>query len=478
MPSSHYATARETIGDLVAGRISARECLDMAVVQNAQVTTKLNCVVNSDIEAARKAAQKIDDARARGAATGVLAGLPMTIKDGFDVAGMPALAGNPALKDRAKDCADADLVRRVKQEGAVVWGKTNVPLMLGDFQSYNAIYGTTNNPYDVSRTPGGSSGGAATALAAGITALEIGSDIGGSLRHPANFCGVLSLKPTWGTLSDRGHVPPLPGEYAPVDLGVMGPMARNAGDLRLLWNLLRGSAGAPQKDIAGLRIAVWDEEPGYPLAREVRAHVRKAAQALVHHGAAVDERRLPLGGEELMVTYAELLLPIFAAMFPPSVYDSFMAAREADLRAMAEGADTYSAAAYRVRSTASYRDFVRATVRRQAMKDRMAEFFASGIDAILCPISPLPAFPHSQDLPPIARTLDVDGGKVPYMTMLNWIALATALHLPAMAVPAGQTSRGLPVGVQLVGAWHQEDRLFDLAHVLEQELGGFSAPHL
>ena len=153
-------------------------------------------------------------------------------------ADLPATAGNPAFANRAKDCADAELVARTRKAGAVVWGKTNVPFMLGDFQSYNAIYGTTNNPYDVTRTPGGSSGGAAAALATGITPLEIGSDIGGSLRHPANFCGVCSLKPTWGVLPMRGHVPPPPGFDAELDLGVGGPMARNVGDLKLLWDVL------------------------------------------------------------------------------------------------------------------------------------------------------------------------------------------------------------------------------------------------
>ena len=188
------------------------------------------------------AAKSIDDARAHGAELGALAGLPMTIKDGYDVLNMPATSGAPMFADRAKDCLDADLVARTRKQGAVIWGKTNVPFMLGDFQSYNAIYGTTNNPYDVTRTPGGSSGGAAAALATGMTPLEIGSDIGGSLRHPANFCGVCSLKPTWGVLPMRGHVPPPPGFDADTDLGVGGPMARNVGDLKLLWDVLTCSA--------------------------------------------------------------------------------------------------------------------------------------------------------------------------------------------------------------------------------------------
>ena len=190
MTSPNYMTAREMIADLAAKRISARELLDAHVKQNDALTMQLNSVVATDIERARRDARAIDDARAKGEALGALAGIPMTIKDGFDVAGMPATSGNPAFAHRPKDCADADLVAAARGQGAVIWGKTNVPFMLGDFQSYNAIFGTTNNPYDSSRTPGGSSGGAAASLAASITPLEIGSDIGGSLRHPANFCGV------------------------------------------------------------------------------------------------------------------------------------------------------------------------------------------------------------------------------------------------------------------------------------------------
>jgi len=191
-----YATARQMLADLNAKRISARELLDAHLARNTALAASIHAVVAADPERARKDALAIDDARAKGASLGTLAGLPMTIKDGYDVEHMPATAGFPPFASRPKDCADAELVARTRAAGAVIWGKTNVPLMLGDWQSYNAIYGTTNNPYDVTRVPGGSSGGSAAALATGITPLEIGSDIGGSLRVPANFCGVCALKLT------------------------------------------------------------------------------------------------------------------------------------------------------------------------------------------------------------------------------------------------------------------------------------------
>jgi amidase len=474
----NYKTARDMLADLAAKRVSARELLDAHMARHEALHTRLNAVVETDIPRARDEAQAIDDARAKGMVLGALAGLPMTIKDGFDVEGMPATAGLPALAHRSRDCADADLVAAVRRRGAIVWGKTNVPLMLGDFQTYNDIYGTTNNPYDLSRTPGGSSGGAAAALAAGIAPLEIGSDIGGSLRHPANFCGVLSLKPTWGALSLRGHVPPMPGQYCELDLGVAGPMARNAGDLKFLWHVLRGTTVAPARGVEGARIAVWDEEDGFPLAAEIRDGVRRAADALERAGAIVERAKPDIAGLALVDVYLALLWPIIAAGFPEELFKSFAAQREADEKAVQSGANLFSPELFRLRATASYRDVLAVMTKRQAMKDRASGFFALGWDAILCPISPVAAFTHRHAQPMASRTLDVDGIAAPYLTMMWWIALATALHLPAIAVPAGQTADGLPVGVQFVGAWDHEDRLFDLATALENQLGGFRPPAL
>ncbi|HTO41382.1 MAG TPA: amidase family protein, partial [Rhizomicrobium sp.] len=357
-------------------------------------------------------------------------------------------------------------------------GKTNVPFMLGDIQSYNEIYGTTNNPYDVARTPGGSSGGAAAALAAGITPLEIGSDIGGSLRHPANFCGVTALKPTWGVLSGRGHIPPAPDAYTEFDLGVMGPMARNVGDLRLLWDVLRKGTGRNVEAVKGARIAVWDEDPDFPLSSEVRAAVGRATSALRDADVVVGNAAIPVTGAEVMQPYMQTLLAILNAGLPEDAYAAFEAMRPQDLKTVAEGGPDAPNAAARLASTASYRDILRANVVRQKQRDALTSLFDEGYDAILMPITPVVAFPHTQQGSFNDRVIEVDGQSVPYGSLLNWIALATSLHLPALAVQAGQNSAGLPVGVQLVGRLHGEDRLFDLAAVLESELGGFRPPQL
>lgn len=469
-----YATAREMLAQLKAQEISARELLDAHVSRQEGLAKTIGAVIATDVERAYRDAHAIDHARANARDLGALAGLPITIKDGFDVENMPAVAGTMGLTGRDKQCDDAELVKRARAQGAVVWGKTNVPYMLGDWQSYNAVYGTTNNPYDAGRVPGGSSGGAAAALACGITPLEIGSDIGGSLRTPASFCGVYALKPTWGVLPMRGHIPPMPEQYYELDLGVGGPMARNAEDLRLFWTVLSGKL-SERKCIRGMRVAVWEEDSNFPLARDVREGVVRAAHALEAQGAVVKPTASPVDSRDLLVTYRRILAPILAAGFPESMLAEMEKTREADKHAIGDSPDPWSPAFNRLVCTSRYHEFAQALAQRQRLKDRMAVFFQD-YDAILMPVAPVVAFRHDHSEPFFARKLDVDGQSVSYMTMLCWIALATTLHLPAIAMPAGLNGNGLPVGVQLVGPEHGEDRLFDLAAASEEGLGGFIPP--
>ena len=470
-----YATAREMLADLKAKRVSARELLDAHVDRNDEIEARINAVIATDIPRARKDAAAIDEARAKGATLGPLAGIPMTIKDCFDIAGLPAMSGNPALKDRAKTCADAAVVAAARQAGAVIWGKTNVPFMLSDIQSYNAVNGTTNNPYDVSKVPGGSSGGAAAALATGVTPLELGSDIGGSLRHPANFCGVTSLKPTWGVLSQRGHVPPLIENYDNRDLNVVGPMARNSDDLKLLWSVLRGTPEQARRDVKGARVAIWDEEASWPLAREVRDGVARAADALKKAGAHVEPAKPAIDGAALMDILTALLTPIVALDMPEALIAAFEGMRENDRKLAASGGEGAAPALFRLRASAPFREIVAAQIKREAAKLVLADFFKR-YDTILMPIDMVTAFPHQQEPSFPERLLEVDGVTVPYPFIINWISLATALHAPSLAVQAGQTAKGMPVGVQLVGPWNGEDRLFDFAAAVEEGTGGFKPP--
>lgn len=437
-----YRSATELLHDLQARRISARELLDAVTARNEALHGRLNMVVATDLERARRDAAAIDDARAKGAPLGALAGLPMTVKDGFDVEGLPAVCGNPAYVGRAKSCADADLIARVRQAGALVWGKTNVPIHLGDWQSFNEVYGTTNNPYDVTRAPGGSSGGSAAALASGVTALEIGSDIGGSLRVPAHFCGVYALKTTWGQLPGRGHVPPPPGYDGPdVDLGVMGPMARTPADLRLLQGVLRSAPLRGPQSVKGRRVALWLDEPEFVAGAETRAAVARARDVLAQQGADVRPARPPLPIREMMDAYLAILMPIVSG----------------------QPFDTPQ-----VRAAQAVRD---------GFKQQLAAFFAEGWDAILAPVTPTPAFPHDHSEPMGDRLLDIDGEKVSYLRGLEWIALATSLHPPALSAPAGRTASGLPVGVQVIGRWDEDEALLDYADALDEAFG-FKPPAL
>lgn len=471
-----HPTVTSVLADLTARRISARELLDARVARHEAVHDAVNAVVTVDLDRAHATARQIDDARARGADLGRLAGLPMTVKDSFDVEGMPAVSGNPSFANRPRTCRDADLVAITRAAGAVVWGKTNVPFMLADVQTYNPVYGTTNNPYDTTRTPGGSSGGAAAALATGVTDLEIGSDIGGSLRHPAGFCGVHALKTTWDTLPLRGHVPPGPGTYVPTDLGVVGPMARTAQDLRLLYDVLGHLPESEPRDVRGMRIALWLDEPEFALAGEVRTAVENTAEELRRAGAIVEPAAPPFPGGHLLDVYLALLHPILGAgSLSDDGYDRMVSLRPACRKAIADGAGRYGSEAQILGMTQTYREVAGAQVARQALKDGFAAWLADW-DAVLAPISPTPPFAHQQEGDTTERVLDVDGRSVPYLHVLDWTALATALHLPAVALPAGRATGGLPVGAQLIGGWHDEHRLLDLASALEESDGRVSVP--
>ncbi|MDB5437206.1 MAG: Amidase, partial [Phenylobacterium sp.] len=296
--------ATDQLAALNARRVSAVELLKAALARHEQTHGQLNAVVAVNLERALERARAIDDLRMKGETLGLLAGLPMTVKDTLDVVGLPASSGLRSLRQRQAE--DASVVKLARQAGAVIWGKTNTPVMAGDWQTFNALYGTTNNPWDQARTTGGSSGGAAAALATGVTALEIGSDIGGSLRIPASFCGVYSHKPTWGLVDQHGHVPPSPGSWSERDLNVVGPMARSARDLRLLLSVLEAgplAPRAPPADLKEARIALWLDEPSFPLDAEVRAAIESFAAELSAAGAEVTPIASPVHMPSLMGAY-------------------------------------------------------------------------------------------------------------------------------------------------------------------------------
>jgi amidase len=474
MPDILSLDATGQLAALEARRISAVELLEEAARRYKTQHARINAVVAHDFERAGARARAIDEARSRGENLPMLAGLPMTIKDTFEVEHLPASSGLRALLGRG--VADAVVVARARLAGAVIWGKTNVPVMAGDWQSYNSLYGTTNNPWDVTRTPGGSSGGAAAAVASGITALEIGSDIGGSLRVPAAFSGIYSHKPTWGLVSQRGHVPPAPGSFAQRDLNVVGPMARSARDLRLLLSVMEDgplAAKAPPANLRGLKIGLWTEDAACPLDPQVLAVVQAFAASLAAQGAEVKPTQ-PVQGAELMPAYLVLLGAIVAQDMDERTRRQLRLARAFGDLAGAIGLPApwmEAIGGY----AATHLDWMAADETRARIGAELRGLW-DRFDVVLAPVSAVTAFPHDHT-PFLKRKLTLsDGAAIPYRSMLNWIALATACGLPVTTIPAGLAADGLPVGLQIIGPRGADARTLAVAQGIEEALGGFVAP--
>lgn len=479
-----YGSATELTEAMASGRVSAVELTEAAIARIERHDATINAVCVPDFERALAAARDADAARARGEVRPLL-GVPMTVKESYHVAGLPTTWGFPAFADFVPD-ADAVAVARVKAAGAVVLGKTNVPVGLGDFQSYNDIYGTTRNPWNPDRIPGGSSGGSSAALAAGYGPLSLGSDIGGSLRNPAHYCGVYAHKPSLGLLTPRGHTPPgvpvVPGES---DLAVIGPMARTPGDLSLLLDILAEpdelSLGAAYRlalppsrhtDLADFRVLVLDGHPLMPSSTSVRNAINDFATELANAGAKVtrDSPLLPDLSDAARL-YMRLLISFLYANIPSEQYEAI---REA---VAGLDPDDRSLAAERARGGAlSHRDWVIADGRRAVLRQQWRELFAE-FDVVLCPVMSTPAIPH--DHSSLAeRRISVDGTDYEYFDQLAMAGVATLPGLPATALPIGRSEENLPIGVQAIGPMYGDRTTLRFAELAERLVGGFTPPPL
>jgi amidase len=479
----NFRSAGELAAALRAGEVSSVELTEAAIAVIERNDGVINAICVSDFDRARAAARRADRARGRGEDRPLL-GIPLTVKESYNMAGLPTTWGMPRYWDFVPP-EDAVQVSRLKAAGAVVLGKTNVPLGLQDLQSFNEIYGTTNNPWNRGRTSGGSSGGSAAALASGFGALSIGSDIAGSLRTPAHFCGVYGHKPTLGLAAMRGMTPP-PGPALPTeaDLAVVGPMARTAGDLTRLLDVMAGPdpltlgvahevtlPPARHEGLGDFRVLVLEEHPFIATGAAVRAGVNRVADALVASGARV-ERHSPLLPDlpEAASLYTQLLFSGSVARFPVDT-DEQLRARAAGLSAHDHGLD-----AARLRGMVlSHRDWIEVNNRRELHRHGWRQLFGE-FAAVVCPITPTPAFPHDHNPDLLERRLDIDGVEYPYFDQLVWAGLATMPGLPATAIPAGRSPEGLPVGVQLIGPMFEDRTTMRLAELLEQQIGGFQPP--
>ncbi len=429
----------------MTNRISRTEAVLSTIERIERLDPLVNAVVVCDFERALRDAEEPH---------GPLAGVPVTVKESFDVAGLPTTLG---LHANAMNVAtrDSEVVRRLRDAGAVVLGKTNVSAMMAGFATDNERYGRTNNPWDRTRGVGGSSGGSAAAVAAGFARIEVGSDLGGSLRNPAHYCGVYAHKPTFGVVPMRGHG--LPSMLLEPDMAVAGPLARSAEDLALALRVLSGGdARLLPTRRAPLRVAVWPDDPASPVDAEISARVLEVGARLASRGHFVDEHVRPsFDPSAYRATYAALVAALAGAAASDDAYASFE-----DRARSLDSNDDSRAAAFARALVSSHRTWVRRDRERRRWRDAWRTFFED-IDVLLCPVVGTCARPHD-DPPPLGDVF--------------WASLATLAHLPATVFPCGLSRSGLPIGVQVVGPSLGDATTIELARLASEELGGFLSP--
>jgi amidase len=476
----YLRSALEQARLLRARKIGARELLDLCWAQVGKYNPALNAVIVSDIARARKAAAASDKRLKAGRPRGIFDGVPMTIKESFDWTGTPTTWGDPRFAGNIAK-SDAVALTRLTDQGAVIFGKTNVPLMLADWQSFNAIYGTTNNPWDVTRAPGGSSGGSAVALATGMSALEVGSDIGASIRNPAHYCGVYGHKPTYGIVPMRGQF--LPGIVSPSDISVAGPMARSARDLTVMLKLLAGS-DAVEARAARLRL---------PPAREMSFKSFRVAVMLSDPVSEVDQ---PV--QDLLAALVKFLAkrvkrlsltarPSFSTRETMDIYVTLLRSATSRRQSDAEfalnqkRADDFSPDddSYFARMTRAYvmphRSWLMVNERRHQMRILWDRFFEDW-DVMICPAAASAAFPHDQKGERHERTIPVNGRQVATTDQLFWAGYSGAFYLPSTVAPMGLTPQGLPAGVQIITRQFGDFTALRFAELLEWEYYDFVPP--
>lgn len=473
---------------LESGEVSSVELLNWFTERMAEHNPAINAVIETDLDGAMARAKAADDARANGENWGPLHGLPMTIKDTYEVVGMRTTAGANSLKDHRPE-SNAAAVQKLIDAGAIVWGKTNTPPFAMDIQTYNDLHGVTNNPWDVTRTCGGSSGGSAAALAAGFTTLELGSDIGGSIRTPANFCGVYGHKPTHGIVSLHGQIPGPPGTKSHPDLAVAGPLGRSADDLTIALDVLAGpeplaATGwklelpeARHKKLADFRVAVWLDDAECAVDSEIVDMLQGVADAVRQAGATVSEAK-PAGHKEILSVYYFLLSSIIGSSFPSHVYEMFASMDDDAISGyLAQNGLPENYRAQVKGRTARHKQWLGANERRARIQYRCKEFF-NDYDVLLMPVTPNIAPLHDNKTLVDARRITINGEDRSYVDQFPWIGLATMAGLPATAAPIGRTQAGLPVGVQIVGPYLEDKTTLEFAKLLSELSGGFVSPKL
>jgi amidase len=465
-----FAPATDQLRLLEAGKIGAVELLELYLERVDRFNPTYNLVVAFDRDRARTAAREVDRQRASSDPVGALAGLPITIKDSFEVTGMPTTCGLTDLRDHYPE-RDADAVAQLREAGANIFGKSNLPAGASDWQSFNPIYGVSRNPWNPDRTVGGSSGGAAGAVAAGLTSFELGSDIGGSIRIPAHFCGVFGHKPTYGLISVRGQIPPPPGRLYKPELGVAGPLARSAADLALLMDVLAEPLPAPRRDrLEDFRVGVWMGDGAYRVDGAYRAALETYLDDLRHAGARIEAVELPVDAHDSYETYLQVLFAIVGAPAPQEA-EAFEALAARDETGLAAKLARYM--------RTSLGEWFELCEKREQLFRAWASFYRD-YDLLLCPAVPVVAFPHMAEgsgvhSDQLFRRITIDGEPAPYLDF-TWQGLALVANLPATVMPTGKFVDGLPTGLQIIGPRREDRTNLRFAELAEQAAGAFVPP--
>ncbi len=480
MTELHYQTAAALAARIRAGDVGCLELLELFLERTARHNPALNAIIVLQEEEARIRARAADAALAKGEVWGPLHGVPMTIKESFDVTGTPSTWGVIEYRDNIAE-RDAVAVTRMKAAGVTLFGKTNVPFMLSDWQSFNAIYGTTNNPWDHGRTPGGSSGGSAAALAAGMTGIETGSDIGASIRNPAHYCGLFGHKPTFGILPSTGQA--LPGSHVPPDIAVIGPLARGADDLEIATLAMAGpersdrdgwslTLPAPQKRrLEDFRVGVMLQNPNCTQDNELTDQLQGLVDRLAVAGVQVTDNACPVRDtKHAHLVYLMLLRAATGARLPADVI--------AEHRGRAQASDSedlsYTTVVDRAVSM-SHQDWQAWNGERMLLCREWARFFED-YDLLLLPTAASAAFPHDQDGDRADRVIPVNSKGEPTVDQLFWAGFPGVVFLPGTVAPAGLTRSGLPCGIQIVGPHLADLTTIHFARLIERECGGFVPP--
>lgn len=479
MDKLHWKSAAEIARLIREKKMSAVDVLEHFLARVDRFNPKLNAIIWQDRARARLRAQAADTALAKGEIWGPLHGVPMTIKESYTVAGSPTTWGDPALKHNVTETS-ALSVERLEKAGVVLFGKTNVPLMLADWQSFNAVYGTARNPWNQDLVPGGSSGGSAAALAAGMTGIEAGSDIGASIRNPAHYCGVFGLKPTWGVVSPKGHM--LPGVVSYADISCIGPLTRGAEDLDLALDAMAGPDDidgvcwkldlphCPAGSLKDLRIAVKLRDPNSEVDQEYADKLQALVDALAKRGATIKEIEPEIDTRRLHEIYVYLLRAATSARTP-----------EADIARWRQAIETAGPGKLpyveqMVKGcTMSHREWLGLNNERLMVRRQFNAFFADW-DVLLCPAAASAAWPHDQAGERWQRTISVNGKQVPTTDQLFWAGYSGVVYLPSTVGPAGLTRSGLPVGYQAIAAGGRDKWATAFSRLVEREIGGFTPP--